>query len=1091
MESYQYVAENSKVHFEMRTHGSLHDQGKIEVISFLLALCIGVILALFGTVSIVVSGMIRLFREDAVKAAMAREDDAAILTLTDERVIRAYIIFIVISVSVLLAAGALTAWAPSAAGSGLPPLKAFLNGCHLPKLLEPATLFAKAMGTTLVVALSLPIGREGPMVHIGAALAACISSMRCPLEHLLFEMRSPTAQRAWVGVGAAAGVAAAFNAPLGGILYSFEEVCSHWSSHMTWLAFVCSVIVVTAGNFLNDISDGFLAGSSLVIGEEDGSNISLRASFVQGDFFWVAILGAVGGAVGAWYNLAGFRFARIRKSLFDKQRSKSSARSRRLMEIVILGTVLFSAIFWAPFLVGCRPCPQSAIAECGVSLMMDAEPSSASRSGGHGSSHGSHDIIHQRLHGLAHRRWQCAAGEYNELATLLHAGQEELVKHLLSRETDVDGPSLDVLGMFLFVYLAIATVALGLSVPAGNFIPALTIGAALGRMQAQILVERGYVSSENVGHYALVGAAATLGGVTRMTVTIAVILAEVTDDITTLPVCMLALAVARVVGNKISPSFDHGMIELTNLPFLRESPPTVFEVLTAKDVMAHRPVRLLEVTTVRDVITALTSTSHNGFPVVSGSCLSASMIMDTKGGTSANSYLSGVILRRQLLVLLREKVWNTQMHGLPLDASAKENFLTSFFVMAKTDLASETQRIQEALTSQELDAPLDLRSFFDPSPFSVNTLAPLTVVYRLFNEIGVRHIPVLTNDQNLVGIITRKDVQPENISHKLSAVEVHTWASDMHRYWQQLLFGSSSTVAKETEAAPGTGSRRLSWKSGGRMSSEPRGDSVKEGTRDGRKVWSNRTSTTKGQDSVLYTIPARLGRRTSADSRRGSLERRGSTERRGSITLLRSSAGINPLRRCSAPVDARVSAERNSDLSSQGSRKGSNSSQERQKSPSSMNPLNVLRASLNRSSRTSTPSAQRPGHWAEVLLTGHENRTSEDPSRDPSPQGGRTFDTRSPPSNAALSGQPSLQASLTAASCRLMRQSPNTTLTQASVAPSGRVSKHAWQFSRIKAIERRESAPAKLLSIQFHLLKAPLPKFDNISETPSTKEVDS
>ena len=61
-----------------------------------------------------------------------------------------------------------------------------------------------------------------------------------------------------------------------------------------------------------------------------------------------------------------------------------------------------------------------------------------------------------------------------------------------------------------------AIVSLGLAVPAGNFIPALTIGAAVGRLEALLLVECGLVDSKDVGKYAMVGAA-TLGGVTRMT----------------------------------------------------------------------------------------------------------------------------------------------------------------------------------------------------------------------------------------------------------------------------------------------------------------------------------------------------------------------------------------------------------------------------------------------------------------------------------------------------------------------------------------------------------------------------------------------
>ena len=218
-EAYQYVGENSKVHFEMRIQGSIRDQGKLEAIGLLLVILVGISLAVLAIGTANISSLLRLAREDAVEKAMRSTSSS-----TSGGLMQAYLIFLSSSVVLVLIAALLIAWAPAAAGSGLPQLKAFLNGCHAPQILLPSTLIAKAIGTTLVVTSGLPIGREGPMVAIGAALAACISSIRCPLTHLLFEMRSPAAQRNWVGVGAAAGVAAAFNAPLGGILYSFEEV---------------------------------------------------------------------------------------------------------------------------------------------------------------------------------------------------------------------------------------------------------------------------------------------------------------------------------------------------------------------------------------------------------------------------------------------------------------------------------------------------------------------------------------------------------------------------------------------------------------------------------------------------------------------------------------------------------------------------------------------------------------------------------------------------------------------------------------------------------------------------------------------------
>jgi H+/Cl- antiporter ClcA len=56
---------------------------------------------------------------------------------------------------------------------------AYLNGNHIPNLLRLRTLVAKFVGTVCAVSAGLPMGPEGPMVHIGACVASAITYMEC------------------------------------------------------------------------------------------------------------------------------------------------------------------------------------------------------------------------------------------------------------------------------------------------------------------------------------------------------------------------------------------------------------------------------------------------------------------------------------------------------------------------------------------------------------------------------------------------------------------------------------------------------------------------------------------------------------------------------------------------------------------------------------------------------------------------------------------------------------------------------------------------------------------------------------------------
>ncbi|WP_373973635.1 chloride channel protein [Chitinibacter sp. SCUT-21] len=123
------------------------------------------------------------------------------------------------------AGGVLITWimhrcGPGANGSGIPQAKAALQASNHPlvtrHLLSLRIAAMKALGIILGLFSGFVLGREGPTVQIGASI---MYSLRQLLPHDSAEMR-----RQLILVGGAAGIAAAFNTPLAGIVFAFEEM---------------------------------------------------------------------------------------------------------------------------------------------------------------------------------------------------------------------------------------------------------------------------------------------------------------------------------------------------------------------------------------------------------------------------------------------------------------------------------------------------------------------------------------------------------------------------------------------------------------------------------------------------------------------------------------------------------------------------------------------------------------------------------------------------------------------------------------------------------------------------------------------------
>lgn len=104
-----------------------------------------------------------------------------------------------------------------AAGSGIPEVKTILSGFIIHGFLGIRTLVVKAVGLTLSVATGMNLGKEGPFVHIAACAANILTRLFPKFSH------NEAKRRETLSSACSAGVAVAFGAPIGGVLYDVKS----------------------------------------------------------------------------------------------------------------------------------------------------------------------------------------------------------------------------------------------------------------------------------------------------------------------------------------------------------------------------------------------------------------------------------------------------------------------------------------------------------------------------------------------------------------------------------------------------------------------------------------------------------------------------------------------------------------------------------------------------------------------------------------------------------------------------------------------------------------------------------------------------
>ena len=176
-----------------------------------------------------------------------------------------------------LIVGRLVAWEPLISGSGIPQLEGEMIGRLNPSWWR--VLSAKFVGGFLCLLGGLSLGREGPSIQLGAMAGKGVSKA----------MKSDkTEEKVLLTCGASAGLAAAFHAPLAGVMFSLEEVHKNFSANIL----VCAMTAAITADFI----------SSQVFGTDSVFQLGVTEALPQRYYWALIVLGILLGAMGALYN---------------------------------------------------------------------------------------------------------------------------------------------------------------------------------------------------------------------------------------------------------------------------------------------------------------------------------------------------------------------------------------------------------------------------------------------------------------------------------------------------------------------------------------------------------------------------------------------------------------------------------------------------------------------------------------------------------------------------------------------------------------------------------------------------------------------
>uniref|UniRef100_A0AAY5KPI3 4Fe-4S ferredoxin-type domain-containing protein n=1 Tax=Esox lucius TaxID=8010 RepID=A0AAY5KPI3_ESOLU len=603
-------------------------------------------------------------------------------------------------VLITFSAGFTQILAPQAVGSGIPEMKTILRGVVLKEYLTFKTFVAKVIGLTCALGSGMPLGKEGPFVHI-ASLCAALLSKFMSLFGGIYENESRNIEM--LAAACAVGVGCCFAAPIGGVLFSIEVTSTFFAVRNYWRGFFAATF------------SAFIFRVLAVWNRDEETITALFKTRFRLDFPFdlqelpaFAVIGIASGFAGALFVYLN----RLIVQFIRKQKTINKFLMKKRLLYPALVTLLVSTLTFPP---------------------------------GFG---------------------QFMAGKLTQKESLVtFFDNQTWTKQGIAKEFDYTdnsqawkNPQVNVfvtLVVFIVMKFWMSALATTIPVPCGAFMPVFVIGKS--RVCAR---------------------AAALSGAVTHTVSTAVIVFELTGQISHILPVMIAVILANAVAQSLQPSLYDSIIRIKKLPYLPELGWGHHEKynIRVEDIMIRDVTYITLNCCYRDLHDVLLAGHH----LKTLALLESSESMILLGSierAQLQALLSQQLGRPRRLEYLRERAaaekkrQSVVSHLSSEDGSTKVNQEVRFQVSkvkVQVLCRGEVRTLLKLLScftriaeweENQLDEPVNFDNCkIDPAPFQLVERTSLHKTHTIFSLLGLDHAYV-TSIGRLIGVVSLKELR--------------------------------------------------------------------------------------------------------------------------------------------------------------------------------------------------------------------------------------------------------------------------------------------------------------------------------------------